>query len=129
MKEKKMPKNKSQIAFIVINYLFFIFFILIFISVCAFKTHVKGIEPFARPIENDNFEVIEISEAQSSSFHLLGLFPVTIPADYDTAIEEAINNKGGDNLIDVRYWHEKQYWLVGTVDILHVKGKVIQYRE
>ena len=120
-------KNKIQIKFKTISCLSFI--LLVFLSGCAFKTHVKGLEPNARPLENKEYEVLETSKAQSSSFSLLWVIPVTIPVDYNTAIDEAINDKGGDNLIDVRCWHEKYYWIVGTVDILHIEGKVIRYIE
>ncbi len=103
--------------------------VLIFFQGCSLRTHVKGLESNARPLENKEYKVIDIAEGQSSSFHLLWNFPVTLPADYNKAIDEAIDEKGGDNLIDVRYWHERQYWIVGTIDILHVKGKVIRYEE
>ena len=71
---------------------------------------------------------MERSEGQCSSFHFLWLVPVTIPADYNKAIDQAINEKGGDNLIDVRYYHEKKYFLLGVIDVFRVSGLVIRYK-
>ncbi len=116
-----MRKNKVQVI---------LFILLMFcLSGCAFHTHMKGIEPYARPLEDKEYKVLEESEGKSSSFHLLWALPVTVPADYKEAVDQAINDKGGDNLIDVQYYHEQQYWIVGKVDILYVKGKVIRYLE
>lgn len=128
LKKKEINKLKSTSLFP-----FMIIMILltaaIFFQGCTMHTHVKGIEPYVRPLDNKNYKVLETSEGQSSSFHLLWFFPVTTSFDYNEAIDQAINNKGGDNLIDVRFWHKRQYWIVGTIDILYVKGKVIRYEE
>ncbi|MDY6933373.1 MAG: hypothetical protein SVZ03_04025 [Spirochaetota bacterium] len=92
-------------------------------------THVKGLEPQAHEIGSKNFEVLGPVEGQSSSFNLLWIFPVTPIANFNEAIDDAITEKGGNNLIDVHCWHERQIWIVGSIDILHVKGKVIRYKE
>ena len=49
--------------------------------------------------------------------------------DINDAIEQAINSKGGDNLINIKWWLERRYWIVGTVDILYVEGTVIRYMD
>lgn len=115
------------------NFINIIFLLIIlpglFIGCCASHTRVKGLSPSAYPLYEKPYEELETTETLSSSFHLLWFIPVTSQADYKKAIDEAINDKGGDNLINVRYWHERQYWLVGRIDILHVRGKVIRYIE
>ena len=88
-----------------------------------------GLEPQARIIENTKYRILGDSEGQSSSFNLLWIIPVTPRIDYDRAVNEAIGNLRGDNLIEVQTWLERQYWIVGMVEILHVKGKVIQYEK
>lgn len=94
---------------------------------CVYShTRVLGIEPQARVIDQ-NYRVLGESEGKSSSFNLLWIIPVTPRVSYDRAVYEAVSKYRGDNLIDVRTWLERQIWFGGMVEILHVKGTVIQY--
>jgi hypothetical protein len=106
-----------------------IFLSLLITAGCTIKqTRTVGIMPHAKPLKTDLlYEELEETKTLSSSFRLLWLFPVTVPPNFNEAIEEAINDQGGDNLIDVVLQHENQKWIVGTIDIYHVKGKVIRY--
>jgi len=99
------------------------------LSGCTLHSYNKGLTSEAESINNREYEVIDTAVGTSSSFRLLWLLPVTTEADYKAAIEQAVNEEGGDNLIDVQYWYERQHWIIGTVDILYVKGKVIRYLE
>ena len=100
------------------------------VSGCLHKSvRPTGLGPQAKVMENKKYRVLGESEGQSSSFNLLWLIPVTVRIDYDRAVNEAINSLHGDNFIDVRTWKEIQIWIVGMVEILHVKGKVIQYEK
>jgi len=92
-----------------------------------FRSHPVGIEPVARYTDYFNYEILGDAEGSSSSMTLIGLFPVTPPIKYEEAVDEAIRSKGGDNLIEVTSWREKKVYLVGVVDVLYVKGKVIRY--
>jgi hypothetical protein len=92
------------------------------------RKHAAGIEPLARALEQSDFEDLGESDGESSSFILLWLIPVTRPLSYDAAVDDAISKKDGDNLINVRSWIERQYWVMGTVQVLRVKGSVIRYR-
>ncbi len=91
------------------------------------RVRSTGIGPQAKVMENKNYRVLGESEGQSSSFNLLWVIPVTLRMDYDRAVNDAITRLNGDNLIEVRTWKEVQIWIVGMVEILHVKGKVIKY--
>ena len=93
------------------------------------QTNVAGLEPQARALESGDYVDLGVSEGESSSFHLFWFFPVTTPMDYNLAIEDAISSKGGENLINVRFWIERQFWIVGTVQVLHVRGNVIRYQK
>lgn len=114
------------------NYIKHIFGIMLILSLVLFsaclgmRTHVKGIEPSARPLNTGKYEIIEPAEFAVSSFKLFWIFPVTPDLKIHETIEEAVNNRGGDNLIEMQVWHERQYWIVGIVDIIHVKGIVIR---
>ncbi len=90
------------------------------------QTHLKAIEPYARPITAD-YKVIKEMESEVSAFRLLWFLPVTVQPDIQIAIDSEILKAKGDNIIDLRLWHERQYWLMGTVDVTTIQGKVIRY--
>jgi hypothetical protein len=93
------------------------------------RVRCTGLGPQAKVMENKEYRILGESEGKSSSFNLLWFIPVTLRIDYDRAVNEAINKMNGDNLIEVRTWKEVQIWIVGMVEILHVKGKVIKYEK
>ncbi len=92
------------------------------------QIHPAGIEPSAKKIQSNEYEILGSGEGQSSSFNLFWLFPVTPRIDFEYAVNEAISEKGGDDLIDIRFWVEKTHWIVGTVKVLYIKGTVIRYK-
>ncbi len=97
-------------------------------SGCLYKgVRVAGVESQAKKSEGMKYRILGEAEGSSSSFNLLWLLPVTPRIDYDRAVGEAISSLRGDNLINVRTWFERQIWIIGMVEILHVKGTVIQY--
>ena len=91
------------------------------------QTNARGIQPGARPMQKDAYTELGPGTGMSSGFRLLWFIPVTPCPCANKAVNNAIYSQGGDNLIEVKYWHERQYWLVGTVDIIHVEGTVIRY--
>ncbi len=93
------------------------------------NVRATGIEPVAKRMIPGNYRVLGETEAQSSSFNLLWVFPVTPRISYESAVNDAIARLGGDNLINVRTWIERQIWIGGMVEILHVRGTVIMYGE
>lgn len=95
----------------------------------SIQTQVGGLEPQAGRFDDAPFEDLGYSEGESSSFRLLWMFPVTAPISYNEAVEDAISKKGGDGLIEVRTYVERQVWIVGTIQTLYVKGKVIRYQK
>jgi hypothetical protein len=101
-----------------------------FLSGCiSHQTHPRGISPHAYTLQQKKYEIIARSRGQSSSFRLFWFVPVTDQAAYERALAAMIHEKGGDNVIHVRSWHERQYWIVGTIDVLYVEGDVIRYIE
>lgn len=91
------------------------------------QTNARGIQPVARPMQKDTYSELGPGTGMSSGFRLLWFIPVTPCPCANTAVNNAVYSKGGDNLVNVKYWHERQYWLVGTVDIIHVEGTIIRY--
>ena len=118
-------KNLNKKVYIAIIFML----LMTFQSCLRVNTHLKSIEPHARPLSSEKYELIGTAECQSSSFRLLWFFPVTPKPKIYESINKVIAENGGNNLIDVYLWHERQYWIVGTVDILRVQGKVIRYSD
>jgi hypothetical protein len=94
----------------------------------SIHTNVAGIEPIARSLEVKDYEDLGTAEGESSCFHLFWFLPVTPPLDYDKAVTDAISKKNGDNLINLRFWIERQINIMGTIHVLYVKGNVIRYK-
>jgi hypothetical protein len=92
-----------------------------------FKNYPIGIEPAARELGNKQYEIIGPATGSSSSFILFGFFKVTNPMSYNEAIEQAIRSQGGDNLIEVTSWLQRDIYIVGEVETLYVSGKVVRY--
>jgi hypothetical protein len=92
-------------------------------------THPRGVTPNVRAMEHKPYEVVGESSGETSCFHLFWVLPVTASLDTNRAVEEAIIAKGGDNLIDVTWSVERQVWIVGTLTSVHIRGKVIRYRD
>lgn len=100
----------------------------VFVTGCIrSNVRVTGIEPEAKMMLPGNYRVLGETEGQSSSFNLLWVFPVTPRMSYESAINDAIARLGGDNLINVRTWIERQIWIGGMVEVLHVRGTAIMY--
>ena len=93
------------------------------------RARPTGIDQQARIMENRQYRILGESEGTSSSFNLIWFIPVTPRVNYEKAVNDAITGMRGDNLIEVKTWIERQVWILGMVEILHVKGKVIQYEK
>jgi hypothetical protein len=102
-------------------------FMLMIVPGCITRNHFRGMEPSIKPLKSPSYKIIDEAETKVSNFNLLWFFAVTSLPDYDKAILETVKEKGGDDLIDVRWWHERQDWILGTINIIHIKGKVIKY--
>jgi len=102
--------------------------VLIFFTGClSFKSHAVGVEPSARYMTSPDYEVLGEAEGISSSFRLFWFIPVTPAVSSAEAVDDAVKSKGGDNLIEAVFTRESKVYIVGTVDNIYVKGKVIRY--
>lgn len=93
------------------------------------RTRLTDISQQAKVIENRQYRVLGIAEGTSSCFNLLWFIPVTPRTNYEKAVNDAVAGMRGDNIIEVKTWIERQVWIVGLVEVLHVRGKVIQYEK
>ncbi|MCX7679169.1 MAG: hypothetical protein N2316_08105 [Spirochaetes bacterium] len=100
---------------------------IMWISCLTLRIKPCGILPNVLPIEEKEYEMLGTVEGESSSFYLLWVIPVTLPHRLDEAMKFAIQEKGADNLINVRWYLERQVWIVGTVYTIHAEGDAIRY--
>jgi len=97
------------------------------VSCISSRIYPGGMEPALSLNPDAEYEVLGTGEGMASSFRLFWVFPVTPAADINRAVTEASALLGGDDIIDVRWWKERKVYILGTVDIIHVRGKVIKY--
>jgi len=115
---------KRKAAFLKI----FLFIVLMLCTGClSFKAHPVGVEPNARNMTCPEYEVLGEAEGLSSSFTLFWFVPVTPAVNFKEAVDDAVKSKGGDNLIEAVFTRESLVYIVGTVNNVYVKGKVIRY--
>ncbi len=93
----------------------------------SWQSHAVGVETNAKFMASPHYEVLGESEGTSSSFKMFWVLPVTPAANCDEAVNDAIKRKGGDNLIEAVFTREREIYIVGTVESIYVKGKVIRY--
>lgn len=97
------------------------------LSGCIYtKIHAVGLQSSAQSRPAPSYETLGEAEGMSSSFTFLWALPLTPRITLDEAYNEAIRSKGGDNLIGMSIWREKQVWILGTIDTIRVKGTVIR---
>jgi len=102
----------------------------IFNAYCLYRdVKAVGIEDTYYPLYDRPYKVLGEETVLASNFNLLWLVSVTPPPNIDFAILEAVNRQGGDAMIDIRVWREKEVWVVGTIEIIHIKGKIIKYKK
>jgi hypothetical protein len=88
------------------------------------------IVPSATIIREDGYKVLGESSSETSTFFILGLFPVTNPLNIEYALSQAVQKiPGGNSMIGVYIWNENQnIFPLGTISVLKVKGTVISFK-
>ena len=122
-----MYKNRYYILKILLILLFSSFILLP--GCLHIHTNMVEMKPSAHEMKSENYEKLGEVEGTSSDFKLLWFFPVTPGLDIKEAIDEAIGEKGGDNLIGMSVWIRREFWITGTIEELYVEGEVIRYIE
>jgi hypothetical protein len=103
--------------------------ICLFLTGCVTFTKPAGLEPNVSQLKNRPYKIIGQAGTKTSNFVLFWLFDVTPRANFERAVLEAVAQQNGDDLIDVSWWQEDQYWIFGTIHIIYIKGNVIKYIE
>ena len=81
-------------------------------------------------MEDIEYDIVDgkAVEGKSSSFYLFWFIPVTPELSLEEAIDDAIKNSNGHNLVNVTVYIEEQFLILGTVYILRVQGVAVKYK-
>jgi len=106
---------------------------LILLTLVGCATIPQGTAPSSSPListagEDIKYRLLGPSEASAGHISLFGFIPLG-RTDIDAAITEAINNKGGDNLINIGYNVDYKYYILFGKTSLTLKGDAIKYTE
>ena len=90
------------------------------------KTAPGGLVPSLTNLDRP-YTILGTAETRVSTFQLLWLANVSGPPDFERARRELTQQQKGDDVIQVSWYLEKEYWILGTVNILHIKGTVVKF--
>jgi opacity protein-like surface antigen len=101
------------------------------LSLIGCATIPQGTTPAASPLisaegKAKSYEVIGKGEGSAGHFSLFGFIPFG-RANIDAAIQDAVAQHQGDNLINVHYYVNSAFYLIGSSTSITVKGDVIKY--
>jgi len=107
------------------------FFVAVLFVGCA--TIPQGTTPSSSPLISENgtaktYEIIGNSEGSAGHFTLFGFIPFG-RTDIDAAIHSALAPYQGDNLINVHYYVNSTFYLIGISTSITVQGDVIKYTD
>ncbi len=109
--------------------LFLVSFAVLCTSCVSLSTKAAGIEPSFLPMQKKTYEAAGKASGESSSFYFLWLIPFTPQHRLEEALRSAMQEKGADNLIDIRWYVERQIWILGTVYVIHAEGTAIRFTD
>ena len=107
--------------------LYLLVFILPMLVLLGCSVMPAGMAPAADDLANQEYEVLGKASGSASHFSLFFFLPLG-KADIDAAVRQAIAQRDGDNLINVRYWQRASWALIGAVITIEVEGDVIKYK-
>ena len=86
-----------------------------------------GVAPSNTPINGRNYTELGYAKETDSRIYLLGLLPISGSNTIRDAIEEAIDSKHGDALINITVETYGQYWILWSRVATRVEGNVIRF--
>ena len=99
--------------------------ILICLTGCAMIP--GGVAPSNTPINGRSYTELGYAKETDSRIYLLGLLPISGADTIRDAIDEAIDSKQGDALINITVETFGQYWILWSRVATRVEGNVIRF--
>jgi hypothetical protein len=86
--------------------------------------------PNATIIRSEDYKILGTAEGETSTFFILGLYPLTNPPNIDYALSQAVQKiPGGDSMVNISIWQETHnIFPLGTVSVLKVKGDIVSFK-
>lgn len=109
----------------------YVYFVLILAMLQATGCSIMlpgGLTDSTAPVNQKGYRIMGRSEGSVSKASLFGLIPLG-KADMEEAIQKAIEKRGGDELINVTWYHTYTNYYVVQVYTFTVRGTVIKYAE
>ncbi len=86
-----------------------------------------GVAPSNTPINGRSYTELGMADRTDSRVYLLGVIPVTGANTIRDAINDAIQSKNGDALINVSVESYSQWWIILSRHVTRVQGDVIRF--
>ncbi len=84
--------------------------------------------PDVRYVNPEEYDGSCSVEGESSTFMLFNFIPATDPLNAEYAIAMAVQKLEGDTMINIRAWHEINYYsILGRAVVFKVRGDVIKF--
>lgn len=92
-----------------------------------------GIEPTSQQLadkqgNNKSYQIIGTVEDGDGYLNLFGIIPLGEININDT-FKDIAKKRGGDALINIRYWYRSSYYFIGIYNSLEVKADVIKFND
>jgi len=101
---------------------------LVILSLLVLSVGCSSVPKRMGAIQGRDYEVIGNAKASAGGFMLLGFIPIAHNSKITRAYEAAVNQLGGDDLINPTM-SESWYWAyVGNGYRVKIKGNVIKYK-
>lgn len=105
-----------------------VFVILVVVaSGCAHRP--GGVAPSNVPIDGRKYTVVGHAVETDSCVRLLGILPLSGSNSIRTAMNEAIQDRQGDAMINITAEGYSQYWILFSRDAIIVEGDVIKFAD
>lgn len=90
-----------------------------------------AILPAATIVRGSSYKTLGTAQGESSTFIILGLFPITRPLNIQYAMSQAVRKvEGGQSLVNLKIWHETHYYFpLGKVSVVKVEGDVVSFTQ
>ncbi|MFC1497741.1 hypothetical protein ACFLS1_04590 [Verrucomicrobiota bacterium] len=105
----------------------FMLFVAVFIAGCAMMP--GGIAASTTPIEGRKYSKLGRVVETDSRIYLFGFIPITGANLIRDAVDEAVESRGGDAMINVTVESYVQWWVILTRFVTRVDGEVIRFEK
>ncbi len=101
--------------------------LLLIVAASGCATNPGGIAASSTPINGRSYTNLGRSTATERRILLLGIIPITGENSIRGALNEAVENRGGDAMINITVESYAHWWIIITRFATRVDGEVIRF--